>query len=272
MKTKILVCSSSGIDYIPHSENITAIPVIIKFSNEEQYQDFIDINADTYFSRVSLDKNAKVSLVYQKYDKIKTYIDDAVNNGYKRILILLADKNFSNLEISIALGLANENRIECVIFNSMTTAYPLSLMAIEANEMITNGANITKVIKRLNSIKSKMLFFIPKEQNESIPKFDKEYLNGNIVELVDGKLVNVPKYKDSTAFESLFTNLLDDITKTEIIPFVLYSDKYSKYINLIGDILVEKDFRFKKAKYYPISPAIGAVIGNKVLCIGYVVK
>ena len=46
----------------------------------------------------------KNSILKREYDKIKTYIDDAVNNGYKRILILLADKNFSNLEISIALS------------------------------------------------------------------------------------------------------------------------------------------------------------------------
>ena len=75
MKTKIFVCSNSSIDYLPHNEMISSIPVILKVSDNEMYEDYIDVNIEAFYNRIRMDKYVKVTPVFQNYTKISEYIN-----------------------------------------------------------------------------------------------------------------------------------------------------------------------------------------------------
>lgn len=275
MKTKIFVCGNSGIDYVQHSENISSIPVIIKFSEEEKYLDYIDINNEVLFTRLSLDKSAKASLLFLTHQKIKEYIDKAYVDGYERCLIILGDKRFSDLEIAISIALANETRLECHIYKSSISCLPLSYLSIVANDMLTAGETIENVISRLEYISnnSKVYFFVPKIKDENSKVFLKKYEEGKIYELADGKIIEISKEKGQTSFEKIIKLVSEGINnENEYIPFLLYPTKASRYIELFGDMLIDENVKFKKMKYYPISASASIVMGVNSVALGYILK
>ena len=69
MKTKIFVCSNSSIDYLPHNEMISSIPVILKVSDNEMYEDYIDVNIEDFYNRIIAKGDVTSGLVYNAKNK-----------------------------------------------------------------------------------------------------------------------------------------------------------------------------------------------------------
>lgn len=273
MKTKIFVCSNSAIDYVAHDPNISAIPVNLVLSEEEQYEDFIDVSTEAFYNRIRMDKNAHVKFSFQNYSKISQNIALAKSEGYEQVLFIIPPKEFANLYISISIAISENKDIPCYVYNADTILYPLAYMAIEANNMLSNSANIEEVITRLDYInKNHFICFFKHHNDEAKPDFRKKYQNGRIVLLEDGKLIEIKKEKNKTPY-SQFIDLFDkDFKNKEIIPFILYTSKSSRYLDLIEDSLLNLNPCYKRIKYYPIAPAVGYQLGPDSIGVGYIIK
>lgn len=273
MKTKIFVCSNSAIDYVAHDSNISAIPVNLVLSEEEQYEDFIDVSTEAFYNRIRMDKNAHVTFSFQNYSKISQNIANAKADGYEQILFIIPPKEFANLYISISIAISENKDISCHIYNAETVLYPLAYMAIEANNMLTNGEEMDKVISRLDYLnKNHFIAFFVHHNDESKPDFRRKYQKGKIIVLENGKLIELKKEKNETAY-SQFISLFDKkFNDREIIPFMLYTSKASRYLDLIEESLLNLSPNYKKIKYYPIAPAIGYELGPNSIGVGYIIK
>ncbi len=270
MKTKIYVCSNSGIDYIPHPTSIGTIPIILKLSDEEEYEDYSDVTADAFYNRYRMDTNVKVTAVSQNYSKISMYITLAKEEGYGRILFILSAKEFSDLYIPISIAITENEDIECEIYNSNTCCYPLAYMALEANTAFEQGLETEEVFSRLDFLKKnhKIYFFTPKYKDEI---HNKNYKAGSILELEKGKLLPVIKEKKTESYDQLFEILGREMNEQDI-PFILYTDKTSKYIHHLENSLLRLNSSFKKIKSYSIPPAVGVQVGKYAVGVGYILK
>ena len=273
MKTKIFVCSNSGIDYMPHSVNIKSIPVILHFSEEEQYQDYLDVSIDAFYSRMRFDENASIKTVFQTYVTLCKYIDEAKKDGYQQILFILAAKDFSDLLIPTQIAVTENKDIPCYIYNSNTIGYPLAYMANEADNMLIGGANLLEVFERLDHIKNnhRLLYFVPECDDENLKSFKKKYQNGKLYTIEDGKLIQI-KPNNCSAYIKLIKTISDDTYNEDSIIFSLYTDKTSVYINLFDKSIAEATGEYKKIKSYPIAPGVGINIGSYVVGMGYIIK
>lgn len=273
MKTKIFVCSNSGIDYMPHSVNIKSIPVILHFSEEEQYEDYLDVSIDAFYSRMRFDENADIKPMFQTYVKLCEYIDEAKKDGYQQVLFILAAKDFSDLLIPTQIAVSENKDIPCYIYHSNTISYPLAYMANEADNMLIGGANILEVFERLDFIKEnhKLLFFAPDCINENIKSFKNKYQNGKLFTLEDEKLIEI-KSKNCSSYNKLIRTIFDETYNYEAVIFSLYTDKTSVYINLFDKSLSELTGDFKKIKSYPITPGVGLNIASYAVGMGYIIK
>ena len=56
------------------------------------------------------------------------------------------------------------------------------------------------------------------------------------------------------------------------IPFILYTDKTSKYIHHLENSLLRLNSSFKKIKSYSIPPAVGVQVGKYAVGVGYILK
>lgn len=273
MKTKIFVCSNSGIDYMPHSLNIKSIPVILHFSEEEQYEDFLDVSIDAFYSRIRYDENANIKVIFQTYVKLCEYIEEAKSEGYERVLFILAAKEFSDLYIPVKIAVTENKDIECHIYNSDTVSFPLAHMANEADSMFIGGADVKEVFEKLDYIKnnSKILYFIPNCIDESLNSFKSKYQNGKLFTLEDGKLLEI-KVKNSTSYNKLITTIINETDNEDALIFSLYTDKSSIYLNLFDKSISEITGEHKKIKQTPITPGVGVYLGSYVVGLGYVIK
>ncbi len=274
MKTKIFVCSNSGIDYIPHSENISTIPVILRLSEEEQYEDYLDFNTEAFYNRFRMDKNVTIIPTFQNYAKICEYISTSKQEGYDQILFILASKEFGDLYIPISIAISENKDIPCQIYNSNTCCFPLAYMAIEANEMFMNNALMSDVIERLDKIQKNhhIFFFKPQSKNEWTARFSNYYKKGTVFTLENGLLCPMDKEKGVLGYNLMLSIFSKETANKNIIPFVLYSSKTSKYIGIIEESLIEISSLYRKAKAYAIPPAVGIQTGATTLGLGYIVK
>ena len=93
MKTKILVSSDSGIDYMSHPYSVQALPSLIKFFDIEKYFDFIDMSSEKFFNRLRYDSKVKPEVVPMDLEFIQNDINIALES-YDNVLIIAS--NFLN--------------------------------------------------------------------------------------------------------------------------------------------------------------------------------
>lgn len=274
MKTKILVCSNSGIDYVPHSVNVASIPVILHFSEEEQYEDYLDVSTEAFYNRMRLDKNAHIRPTFQTYAKISEYIIQAKNEGYEQILFLLASKEFSDLYIPVSIAVSENKDIPCIIYSSSTCCYPLAYMAVEADNLFIQGSTSSEVIERLEHIRKNhhIFYFDPVCSNETSKSFVKKYKNGLMYSIENGKLNKIFNESKITSYDQIFKMISEEIQESEVVLFILYTNKSTKYINIIEETLLQMNLANKKVKSYPIPPGVGIQIGANTIGVGYIVK
>lgn len=273
MKTMIFVCSNSGIDYIPHAANICSIPVILRLTEEEQYEDFSDVTTEAFYNRVRLDKRARVTPVFQNYAKICEYIDKCREEGYSQVLFILASKEFSDLYIPITIAISENTDISCHVYNADTCCYPLAYMAIEAEALFAEDRPTTEVMRELDRIKRNhhIFFFNPYYTKETERNFSRHYTEGTAVSLENGVLCPI-KEKGVSGLDGILNQFQKETADCQVIPFILYTDKGTKYIPLLEEALGKIDLSFKKVKSYPIPPAVGIQAGMNAVGLGYIVK
>lgn len=273
MKTKIFVCSNSSIDYLPHNEMISSIPVILKVSDNEMYEDYIDVNIEAFYNRIRMDKYVKVTPVFQNYTKISEYINEVKAQGYQQVLFLLSANIFSDLYISISIAMSEHKDIKYVIFDSESCGYPLSYMATEASNLLLSDESLDDILNHLEFLKNnqKIYFYKYEKINEMSKSFLKKYKKGKLLKLTNGKLDTVNTSK-MLPLDFVIEELKNKIDKTEIIPFLMYTDKTTRYINIIEEELIKSNIKFKRIKIVPIAPGVGIKVGVNTIAIGYIVK
>lgn len=274
MKTKIFVCSNSGIDYIPHSENISSIPVILRLSEEEQYEDYIDFNTEAFYNRFRMDKKALITPAFQNYAKICEYIASSKLAGYDQILFILASKEFGDLYIPVSIAISENKDISCRIYNSNTICYPLAYMALEADAMFEKGMGMDTVIERLDKIRKnhQIFFFCPHSQNEWTNSFAGHYKKGTVYTLENGVLCRLEKEKGVQGYDLMINTFNRKTVNKDIVPFLLYTTKTTKYIAIMEESLMSISSLLRKAKSYGIPPAVEIQTGASAIGLGYIVK
>lgn len=274
MKTKIFVCSNSGIDYIVHDNNIASIPVILHLSDEEEYEDYLDVSYEAFYNRMRYADISKLETKFQTYNKINEYINTARKDGYDQILFILASNEFSSLYIPVTIAKQENIDIPIYIYESNTCGYPLAYMALVANGLLSKNKSMDDAINAMDLIKKnhRLLFFIPDYPNEYNNKFYKKYRNGTLYSIENGKVVSIERNKKFKDIDYLYYLFKLEVEELEANAFFQFTNKNTKYLPLLHEMLDDLDLGFKKVKSYPLAPAVGYKLGLNTLCIGYVLN
>ncbi len=274
MKAKIFVCSNSAIDYINHSENIKSIPTIIKFSADEEYNDFIDISQAQFYNRLKITKEKHVTVDYQKYNVINEYLMEALNDGYTEFLFLIPSKSFSNLAIPLSI-IKNENtNLAITLYETNTISYPLAYMALEADRLLNEeNENMDFTLEKLDLIKrNHHIFFFNPSADETKKNFQNKYKSGTAYSLENGIITKLEKNSSATSFDEIIKLMKEETADCDVVLFICYNDKTSKYVSIFGEYIQEYIKENKKVKLSPLAPGVGVLVGYDVIRIGYIIK
>ncbi len=272
MKTKILVSSDSGIDYMSHPHSISSLPSLIKFFDIEKYFDYIDMTSEKFYNRLKYDIKAKPEIVPMDIEYIENDINVALES-YDNVLIIVS----TYLEYGAIFGQLREDygdKVDFYITN--TTGYILSMMAIECDKALKDNKSIDDAKKVMDGIfyNSCMLIVNPAIDINISENIDEDK---RVEEKRKAKMYVVDAYneveikdKDRDFIVSIIKHYLDRVAEDTVMPFIMYSSKYSYYYNLLESKLLIIHKRYKSIKKIPVSPDLGLKYGKNIIVIGYI--
>lgn len=275
MRTKIFVCSNSGINYISHSNNISALPVIIKFNEEEEYIDYLDAISEAYFNRVK-HSEYKPSIIPIDKERLLDYINNAINAKYDQIVFILSSKEFIDT-IDIINDAIKDFNIPINIIKTNAICFPLASMAIEADRLLNKlGVDIETVKNKIRLMNEQYNIYIyscnkdAKTVNVSMKFADESILpsEGGDIYTFNGELNKMDK-KLKLKFDDMISMFNKDIGNDDVIPFILYNSKDSLYNDLLETELLKIFGNLKYIKKFPIPSGIGNKFDPYSCAIGY---
>ena len=278
MKTKIFVCSNSGIDYIKHSPNIDSIPIIYVFNNGEEYIDYVNLTADAFYNRKRFDNLISVDYASAQYNYVNEKVKSAIAEGYDQILFLLSSKHYSNLFVTASIVLAENKEVKSAIYDSNLFAYPLAYMAMKANELFENQVSLNEVLDRLEILKKNQNIYIfePTKNDDFSKNFEKCFRYGRCYQILNGRVVRM-KVPTKDSLVKIFGEYSRQIDGIEVCPFVLTTDLNSRYVNILINGILDIDPSKANTKNYKkilvcfIPPTVGMELGDNLVGIGYVI-
>lgn len=277
MKTKIFVCSSSGINEIKHKNTIEAIPLIYKFSDDELFEDSLELSIEAVYNRLRYEKNSNLDLLNIGHERISEYLVKAIEDGYDNAFFILPNRLVVNLSIPVKIALEENKDINVAMYQSTETSIPLAMLAMYADMRFEEGASVLEVWNELVAYEniSNIFIFTPSITKEQSANFEKSFKKGTYQIFKDGKLMPTPDIKKNNALEIMINEFSEEIEDKEIIPFVLTTNKSSKYNEIIINSLkeIENDLNKKaldKVRIFNLPVPFGIRCGINSIAIGYI--
>ncbi|MFA7417700.1 MAG: DegV family protein [Acholeplasma sp.] len=279
-KFKVIVCSNSAIDYLDYDKNIDIFRSMIHFGNES-YNDYVDLDAKTFYERIKNDPNTipKTSYVAPGY-MLETF-DKLHQQGYTDVLVIVIAKPLSGLHDAI-IQLSKESKIHVHVYDSKTLAYPESYMAITAQKMFDLGSNLKEVLQVLNHIRdnNKMYFAVDTllylVKNGRLSK-----LSGTLGSFLkikpvltlssSGTVETIEKIRTSKkALERIVQLYLEETKDKDVITFISHAH-HDEGVELIKQ-MVHEIYPNRTIISSYLTPVVGAHCGPKAIAIGYIIK
>jgi DegV family protein with EDD domain len=151
-KTAILVCSNAGLDYLNYPKDIIILRSVIHFGTDESFDDFIDMDAKTFYERISKDPNDVPKTSYVSVGKMIEYFEDLEKKGYEEALVITISSELSGLYEAVKRT-GSEVNIKVTAFDSKTLAYAEAYMALEAHRLASEGKTSKEIIPYLEKIR-----------------------------------------------------------------------------------------------------------------------
>lgn len=279
-KFKVIVCSNSAIDYLDYDKNIDIFRSMIHFGNES-YNDYVDLDAKTFYERIKNDPNTipKTSYVAPGY-MLETF-DKLHHQGYTDVLVIVIAKPLSGLHDAI-IQLSKESKIHVHVYDSKTLAYPESYMAITAQKMFDLGSNLKEVLQVLDHIRdnNKMYFAVDTllylVKNGRLSK-----LSGTLGSFLkikpvltlssSGTVETIEKIRTSKkALERIVQLYLEETKDKDVITFISHAH-HDEGVELIKQ-MVHEIYPNRTIISSYLTPVVGAHCGPKAIAIGYIIK
>lgn len=277
MRTKVFVCSSSQINEIKHRDDVEVIPFIYKFSDDEVFEDMNELSIEATYNRLRLDKNSTLELVTIDHESVSRYLKEAINDGYENAFFILPNRSIANLDIPVKIALEENKEINVAMYQSNETSLPLAYMALYALERFEEDAPMLDVWNELTTLEgtSNIFIFTPAVKTDKVANFEDVFKNGSYQIFKNGKLLRTPDVRKINALEAMIEEYTDEIVGKKVLPFILTTDKSSKYNEIIYNALREIDDEnnkeaLEKVRIFNLPVYFGLQCGYNSIAIGYV--
>lgn len=278
-KKAVLVCSNSGLDYIEYPKDIQILRSVIHFGTEETYNDFVDMDAKTFYERIDKDPNTVPKTSYISIGMMQEVFEKLIEDGYEEALIITIAKPLSGLNDALTMESKNHN-IKTVVLDSKTIAYAEAFQALEAHRLFNEGYSMEQVVEILKQIGENNKWYFAVDTLKYLVKNGRlTKLQGTLGSLLKikpvlsfdetGKVITLEKIKTTTkALNRIIELYLNDTNNNNVLTYIshAHNDEAVEYItNEIHKVHPER----KIISSY-LTPVVGAHTGPKAIGIGYI--
>ncbi len=278
-KIAILACSNAGLDYLDYPKDIRILRSVIHFGTDESYNDFIDMDAKTFYERIKKDPNDIPKTSYVSIGKMIETFDDLEKEGYEEALVIVISSELSGLYEAVKRT-ASEVNIKVTAFDSKTLAYGQAYMVLEAHRLAEKGKSVNEIVKHLEKIRDHdMIYFAVDTLLYLVKNGRLSKLQGTLGTMLQlkpllfigdsGKVETLEKIRTThKAHMRVLDKYIEDTKDKHVITYIshAHADDYVDWFKT----KIKEAFPKREVVVAYLTPVVGAHTGPKGIGIGYI--
>lgn len=278
-KIAILTCSNAGLDYLDYPQDIEILRSVIHFGNDESFNDFIDMDAKTFYERIKANPDDIPKTSYVALGKMIQIFESLEKKGYEEAIVITISGNLSGLNEAVKRA-GEEVGIKVISFDSKTLAYAEAYMVLEAHRLAEEGKSSEEIIEHLEFIRDHnevyfavdtLLYLV---KNGRLTKLQGTL--GTMLQLKplltinkDGKVETLEKIRTSRkAQKRVLEKYIEKTKDMNCITYISHAHADDYVAWFIEEI--KKVFPERKVVVAYLTPVVGAHTGPKALGLGYI--
>ncbi len=281
-KIGVLICSNAGLDYLEYGSNIKIMRSILNIENDE-FKDFVDIDADTFYNKIKEDKNLKISTSQTPTGTMLEFYEQFKSEGYTDVIVITISSKMSGTISGAKLASDMIDGINVHLFDSKSLSYSEAFMGLTASKMALANQDIDDILQELNRIRDNQRIYVVVDTLHYLVLNGRlSTINGMLGTLLqmkpllyineEGSLVTKEKIRTKTkAKDRLIQVVLEEIENQKIILYGAYTDNKEEVIEIIQQIKKESSADIIDVVLAPLTPVVGCHAGPKTCGIGYII-
>lgn len=278
-KVAILACSNAGLDYLDYPKDIIILRSVIQFGADGTYDDYIGMDAKTFYTRIAEKPDDIPRTAYVSPGKMIEYFEQLEKEGYDEALVITISSQLSGLYEAVK-RVANEVNIKVTAFDSKTLAYAEAYMALEAHRLAAEGKSTEEIIPYLEKIRDKdMIYFAVNTLLYLVKNGRLSKLQGTLGTMLqmkpvlfigeEGKVETFEKIRTiHKAHQRVLEQYIADTTGKNVVTFIshAHADEYVDWFKTE----IKKAFPEREVVVAYLTPVVGAHTGPKGIGVGYI--
>ncbi len=283
MKTGIIVCTNSGLDYTDYNkENIKIMRSILNIANEE-YNDYIDITADKFYEMIASDRNMKISTSQCPIGIMVEMLEDYKDKGFTDVIVITISTKLSGSLSTMGSASKMVDGINVHLFDSKTVSYAEVYMTNVASKMAIEGKTPNEILTVLDQIRDNNYIYV------CVDTLHYLMLNGRIsvAKAMIGTLLKMKpllyfdKEGSLTTLEKIRTKnkakdrmveiVLEQIKNKKIILYAAYTDNFEETKEIVDSIVSLTNSDIIDVQLVPLTPVVGCHAGPKTCGVGFII-
>ncbi|MBE0701138.1 MAG: DegV family protein [Acholeplasmataceae bacterium] len=281
-KIAFIACSNAGLDYLDYPKDIRIFRSVIHFDNDDKgYDDFVDMDATTFYKRIIKDPNNVPKTSYVAPGKMLEIFKELEVEGYNEVLVITISSALSGLFEAVKRTVESEDvKIKVSVFDSKTLAYGQAYMVLEAHRMAKDGKSMKDILRALEKIRDNDKIYFAVDtllylvKNGRLSKIQGTL--GTLLKLKpllviedDGKVVTLEKIRTThKAHERVLEKYFEDTKDKKVVTFISHAH-YEDGAQWFKD-RIQSVYKDREVTIAPLTPVVGAHTGPKGIGIGYI--
>ncbi len=279
-KIAILTCSNSGIDYLDYPKDIIVLRSSIHFGADESYKDFVDMDAKTFYERITKNPNDIPKTSYVSIGKMVEYFEQLEKQGYEEAIVITISSKMSGLFEAVKRT-AEEQSLKITVFDSLTLAYGQAYMVLEAHRLVEEGKTVKEIISHLEKIRDNDKIYIAVDTLLYLVKNGRlSKLQGTLGTMLqmkpllmvgdEGKVISLEKIRTTKkAQKRVLDKYIEDTKGLNVVTFISHAHNDEAVLWFKQEI--KKVFPDREVVSSYLTPVVGAHAGPKAIGLGFIV-
>ncbi len=278
-KLGIIVCSTSGMDYLPQEADIHTLRLTVSFDKKE-YVDYTDIKAQDFYEKMIASPNADIhtsqisaGVFAEKYEELK-------QKGYEQLLVVTLSSKLSGTYQAANLAKEMVPGIEISVFDTKYVSYVEAYSALVALKLHKNGLKMAAIIEKLTEIRDNTRVYILVDTLKYLVKNGRLKATAGFIGTLlkikpllhftkEGTLETFEKIRTTAKAQKRLVELfLSDIKDRNVLAFIPYTNNLESAEEIQNEIKQHRPD--VEVMLVPLTPVVGAHAGPGTLGLGYI--
>lgn len=281
-RTAVLACSNSGLDYLDYPKDIRILRSVIHFDNDDKaYDDFVDMDANTFYNRIAKDPDNVPKTSYVSMGRMIEIFKELEEEGYEEALVITISSALSGLFEAVSrTAQTDEINLKVTVFDSKTLAFAQAYMVLEAHRLLAEGKPMDKVLEALEKIRDNDRVYFAVDTLLYLVKNGRlSKLQGTLGTMLklkpllmlgdDGKVVTLEKIRTTPkAQQRVLEKYFDDTKDQRVLSYIAHA--YNEEAAAWFKSEIQKVYPKREVVVAHLTPVVGAHTGPKAIGVGYI--